>query len=653
LLATLSPSTSSSKRFAIHTPPISQPAYDHQQAVFTNRLQGLWHLMTGYRVHYGLAIVFQGVSAVSKMATLLVLRHFIDYVLVQPNPLLVAFLPGHTLPTSGVMMTELAAVGLPVENIALTVLFWVALAFIFFALGEGLFSFWSGVLAAQTGEGIALRLKNYMFDHLQRMTFRYHDKGQTGDLLQRSTSDVDSIRRFFVEQGVGVGRIVLLFIVNFIGIALIHWQLALFSSIVIPVIIVVSIWFFQKVSEKYELFQEQESVLSTRLQEHLTGMRVVKAFARQKYEIDRFEKENLEYFKRGRNELIWHSFYWPVTDLITGVQLVAGYLAAALMVLDGVLTVGDYIAYSGMLIYIIYPIRNLGRIVVQMSTGLVSYDRVKQVIEQDREPLGEDAAAPVADLKGEIVFKDVSFEYDPNIPVLKAVSFHVQPGQMIALMGSTGSGKTTVVNLLTRFYEYGEGVITLDGFDLKQFPRDFLRRNIGIVEQEPFLFSRTIRENITYGVGREVSDAEVERAAKAAAIHHVILSFPEGYNTLVGERGVTLSGGQKQRIAIARTLLKNPKILILDDATSSVDTETEAAIRTALKAIMPDRTTFVIAHRIQTVMSADLILVFDQGCIVQAGTHQDLLRDEQGFYRRIYDMQSKIDEELEKEMSVG
>lgn len=239
---------------------------------------------------------------------------------------------------------------------------------------------------------------------------------------------------------------------------------------------------------------------------------------------------------------------------------------------------------------------------------------------------------------------------DGKSDVLKNVSFHAKPGQAVALLGSTGSGKTSLVNLLPRFHEYTGGRILLDGVELKDYSRAYLRKQIGIVEQEPFLFSRSIRENIAYGVGRDVTQEEIERAARAAAIHDVILGFPDGYSTLVGEKGVTLSGGQKQRVAIARTLLKNPKILIFDDSTSAVDTETEAEIRDALNALMKERTTFIIAHRIQSVMVADLILVLDKGEVVQMGTHAKLVRNEEGMYRRIYDIQTKIDAELEKEI---
>jgi ATP-binding cassette subfamily B protein len=326
------------------------------------------------------------------------------------------------------------------------------------------------------------------------------------------------------------------------------------------------------------------------------------------------------------------------------------------MAINGTITVGTYLAYAGLVVWLIWPMRNLGRLIVQTSTGLVSYDRVMNVIREDREPLTTGDYLPVGNndltgnVRGELIFDHVSFEYDPESRVLHDINFHCEPGQSIALLGSTGSGKTSLVNLLPRFYDYTHGSLTLDGVDLKRYPRKYLRSQIGIVEQEPFLFSRSIRENITYGVGRAVSMEEVEAAAKAAAVHDVILSFPEGYQTLVGEKGVTLSGGQKQRVAIARTLLKDPRILILDDSTSSVDTETEAEIREALEQLMQGRTTFIIAHRIQSVMNADHILVMDKGRIVQQGKHNVLVAQE-GIYRQIFDIQTRIESELEEEIN--
>jgi len=300
---------------------------------------------------------------------------------------------------------------------------------------------------------------------------------------------------------------------------------------------------------------------------------------------------------------------------------------------------------------IIWPIRNLGRLIADVSTGLVSYGRILQIVRQEREPLTAGSHRPGKPVRGAVRFEHVDFTYEgEEEQVLHGISFSVEPGQVVALLGGTGSGKTSLVNLLPRFYEYTDGRILLDGVELKAYPRDYLREQIGIVMQEPFLFSLTIRENITYGVTREVTEAEIEAAARAAAVHDVILSFPKGYETMVGERGVTLSGGQKQRVTLARTFLRNPRLLILDDATSSVDTETEAEIRAALDRLMESRTTFLIAHRIQSVMNADLVLVLENGHIVQRGRH-DTLVNVPGTYQRIYDLQSRIEDELEADLS--
>jgi ATP-binding cassette subfamily B protein len=307
-------------------------------------------------------------------------------------------------------------------------------------------------------------------------------------------------------------------------------------------------------------------------------------------------------------------------------------------------------AYAGLVGWLIWPMRNLGRLIVNTSTGMVSYERVVTIIKQERESLTIGAYQPKLPIRGEMVFDRVGFAYENNPPVLQDISFSCQPGQVVALLGSTGSGKTTLVNLLPRFYEYTTGSIKLDGIELKDYPKEYLRHQVGIVDQEPFLFSRSIRENIVYGVGQDVPQVEVEGVANSAAIHDVILSFPDEYNTLVGEKGVTLSGGQKQRVTIARTLLKDSRLLILDDSTSSVDTETEASIRDALKELTPKRTTFIIAHRIQSVMNADLILVMDKGRIIQKGTHEELLTQD-GMYRKIYELQTRIDEELEMELT--
>jgi ATP-binding cassette subfamily B protein len=593
---------------------------DLQEAVTENHFAGIWRLLRGYRLVYAGAILGVGIAAFARTGTYLLLGYFVDEVLVS-------------------------------DNSQFTVI-QVALAFIGLSLVMGIFAFISGALAGRTAESIAKRVRDYMFDHIQHLTFTYHDQTNTGELVQRSTSDIDAIRRFFADQAIGIGRISLLFLVNFAALLWIDWRLALISVIVVPFTIALSIIFFGRVSKAYEKYQEQDAILSNRLQENLTGVRVVKAFARQAYEIDKFETENWEKYLRGKRLLLMHSSYWPISDIMTGIQMLAGFTIGALMAINGSITVGQYITYAGLLIWILWPIRNLGRLIVQMSSGLVSFDRVMTVVKEQREPLDTGDYLPEDTVIGALDFIDVAFAYDdaPDISVLQEINFLVKPGQVIALLGSTGSGKTTLANLLPRFYEYTAGKILLDGVELKRYTRNFLRSQIGIVEQEPFLFSRTIRENITYGIDHDVPQEEVEDAARAAAVHEAIMTFPDKYDTLVGEKGVTLSGGQKQRVAIARTIMKNSRILILDDATSSVDLETEADIRQALENLMENRTTFIIAHRIQSVMKADLILVLDKGRIIQMGTHDELLTQE-GVYQKIYDIQTQIDAELEKEVA--
>ena len=607
---------------AVIVPPATY--FDFRKALKKKKLAGMLRMMTGFRMAYVAANLSLAVSALAKTTTYLLLQNFADTI------------AGNRLPFAGTLPKSLILI---------------ASGFILLAIVEGGFAFLSSRLASYSAENITRRLRNFLFDHIQRLSFAYHSKTPTGDLIERVTSDVDSVRTFFNDQAIGMGRIVLLFIINFIAIWYLSWKLALASIVIVPIILVVSIWFFRKISKAYEAYQEQEAKLSTTLQENLTGVRVVKAFARQEYERDKFEKDNWEKFLRGKKLVKMNALFWPLSDILCGFQMLGGFIFAGILAIHGEITIGTYPAYVGLVIWLIWPMRNLGRIIVNTSTGLVSYERLMEIIKQEREPLTEGKVKTNGPVRGEIAFENVCFQYeDGKTDVVKDISFNVQPGQAIALLGSTGSGKTTLVNLLPRFHEYTDGHILLDGEELSNYPREYLRRQIGIVEQEPFLFSRSIRENIAFGVEREVSDKEVELAAKAAAIHDVILSFPDGYKTLVGEKGVTLSGGQKQRVAIARTLLKNPCILILDDATSSVDTETESEIRGALNGLMENRTTFIIAHRIQSVMNADKILVMDKGTVVQMGRHEELVTQD-GMYRDIFEIQTRIDEELETEIA--
>jgi ATP-binding cassette subfamily B protein len=596
----------------------TEQPFDLKNAVTSNRLLGLWRMMTGFRLLYLGAVLSIAVAAIARTSTFLLLRTLVDDVLGEG------------------------------KNLDKLWLF--ALGFVGLAVVEGSVTFLRGKLSAQSAEGITRRLRDYLYDHLQRLSFAYHDQTRTGELIERVTSDVDAMRRFYAEQAVEVGRIVALFVFNLLALLSLNARLGLLSVAFMPFIMVLSFWFFKRISKAYEHYQEQEAKLSATLQENLSGVRVVRAFARQAFEREKFEDDNWEKYQRGRTLLIMHSLYWPLSDMICVMQMLLIYYLGARAAIDGTISVGTYLAIAGMVIWIIWPMRNLGRIIVQASSALVSYRRVADLLEEEREDLvtGQHNGR----LQGKVVFDNVCFEYNEGEHVLDQVTFNCEPGQVVALLGPTGSGKSSLVNLLPRFYNYNCGSLKLDGVELTDYPKHWLRKQIGIVEQEPFLFSRTIRENIAYGVDREVTDEEIEEAARAAAIHDVILSFPGGYNTLVGEKGVTLSGGQKQRVAIARTLLKDPGILILDDSTSSVDTETEAQIQAALERLMKGRTSFVIAHRIQTIMRADNILVLDGGRIVQQGAHHELIRQD-GLYKQIYELQAQVEQEAQTANTPG
>ncbi len=581
------------------------------------KLPALWHLMYGYHLNFIVANLFTALAALARTGMYLYLGDFIDRMIESG-------IQGDTLLKSALSFGALITL-------------------------QALSSFISSWMANFTAESATRRLRDYLFDHIQHLPFAYHSEAKTGDLLERTTSDVDTIRRFFAEQSINMGRILMIFIISFIAITRINLRLALISIIIVPIVLVISMFFFKSLSKAYEAYQEQGAVVSTNLQENLSGVRVVKAFARQDYEIRKFDQENLKKYKLGKKFVWMHSLFWPLTDIICAAQDIGSNFIAASMVIKDALTLGQFITFHGLLGWLIWPIRNLGRLIIDTSRTFVSLGRITTILKAEQEDMSSASYEPSESIRGDIKFENVSFEYEKDQTVLENVSFECKAGDVVALLGSTGSGKTSLVNLLPRFYDVTGGQILLDGINLNEYSRQFLRSQIGVVEQEPFLFSCSIRDNITYGVHREVSEEEIIAAAKEAAIHDVILEFKNGYDTLVGERGVTLSGGQKQRVAIARTLLINPRILIMDDSTSSVDMETEVQIRSALQSLMANRTTFIIAHRIQSIMNADQILVFDRGRIVQKGVHEELL-NQPGIYQDIYEIQAKIDSALQEEI---
>lgn len=609
------------------TVPVPAPAGRLRES---DPAKGLAGLLRGYRAVYAWALALTGAAVATEIATAFILRDFVDAVAPGGAPVAVARL----------LATAAAAV--------------VALA-----LGRGALSFAAGRATARVAEGIAREVREALFDHLQRLPFSYHDRMRTGELIQRATSDVDTVRRFYGEMVPGIARIVLLFALNFAAVAAFGLKLALLSSLVVPAVAAVSIFFFGRIFKAYDAYQDADAASSAVLQENVTGVRVVKAFARQDFEIAKFEEANRRRYEKGKLLTFLHAAYWPASHFLCAAQTLGGWLMGASMVASGTLSMGGFVAYTGLLGGLIWPLQNLGRLVSQLSTSSVSYTRLREIAQEDVEAMGDAPAAvrpaPAPRPEGRIEFRDVWFAYgggdDPRW-ALKGVSFVAEPGSRIALLGAPGSGKTTLVNLIPRFYEPTRGEILLDGRPLADYSKAYLREAVGIAEQQPFLFSMTIAENIAYGSKRPLADEDLRLAAASAAIHDSIAAFPDGYATMVGERGTTLSGGQRQRVALARTLAKEPSVLILDDSTSAVDAETESRIRAALQRRSGIRTTFVVAHKVRTLMDADLILVFRDGEIVERGTHETLMA-EGGYYRRAFDLQTGIEEELAKEMNDG
>lgn len=582
----------------------------------------LWNHMDGNRLIYLGAIVSVGLAALFTMLGPLVIRVTIDSIIggqpvTAPFPIL-KFIEGYDFQQ---FRSALWVPGLML--ISITIL-------------RGLFMFLRGKLSAQASESIAKNLRDRLYDHLQYLPYSYHKKADTGDLIQRCTSDVDTIRRFLGAQLVEVGNAVFMItLATYIMVSL-DLRMTLISLTVVPFIFAFAVVFFWKVKKAFQETDEAEAEMTTVLQENLTGVRVVRAFANQAYEIDKFEEKNSTYRKQVYH-LVWLlACYWGASDFLALGQIAAVVAFGTYFTAQGTLSIGTLVVYTSYIGMLLWPVRQMGRILTDMGKALVAVERIQQILDEPAEILEENHLKP--EIKGQITFENVYFGYEPENPVLRGISFSVKPGQTVAILGQTGSGKSSLIHLLARLYDYQAGSIKIDGIELKSIDKKWIRKHIGVVPQEPFLFAKTIRDNITLARSN-ASDEEVFQAAKEAAIHDVILKFEKGYDTLVGERGVSVSGGQRQRIAIARALITQSPILIFDDSLSAVDTETELAIRDALRSRTRQATTFIISHRITTLMHADLILVLQDGQIVQSGTHAEL-STQPGLYKRIWELQS-------------
>ncbi|MHC5114024.1 MAG: ABC transporter ATP-binding protein [Planctomycetota bacterium] len=593
------------------------------------KLKPIWALATGERLRYGAAIVALVVASCFLYLPPLVPQIVIDGVLLPPESA-----------DESIVVTEglrlLGGRSFIADN-----LWWPALIILALTAVAGVFTYLRGRWSAMASERIARSVRERVYGHLQHLPCTFFDRSQTGDLVQRATSDVETLRVFLSTQVVEIGRAIVMLAVPIPLMLAIDLRMTVASLVLIPAVTSFSLVYFRKVQAAFLKTDESEGRLTATVQENLTGIRVVRAFARQDFEIEKFDERIQEYRDLDYRLYELHARFWSISDCLCFLQKALVLAVGIVLLVAGELGVGALFFFITAVSMFIWPVRMLGRILNDLGKAMVALGRLQEILEQpeESEPDSAVVAAPPSALAGEVVFDGVTFAHGLGTPVLENVSFTVEPGQTLALLGPSGSGKSTIVNLLLRLYDYDEGSIRLDDRELRTLGRSFVRGQTAVVMQEPFLYSKTLRENLTLGRPAAGED-EVLAAATIACVHDSILEFEEGYDTRVGERGVTLSGGQRQRVALARALLQEPAILVLDDALSAVDAETETLILEALRRRHGKHTTLVIAHRLSTLMHADRILVLDHGRVVQSGTH-DELRDQDGLYRRLWSIQNE------------
>ena len=510
---------------------------------------------------------------------------------------------------------------------------------------SGAVSFGKGRAQSVAGENVSLTLRERLYRHIQALPFSYHVKAETGDLVQRCTSDVETVRRFLSMQLMQVVNAVMM-----IGFALFYLlrentRLTLISMIMVPALFLFAWLFFKWVIKNFRLSDEAEGKMSAVLQENLTGVRVVRAFGQQEYEVEKFERTNSDLRKKNQKLCNLLAVYWATSDGLSMIQSMLTLIFCVFAAIRGEITIGALTIFTSYVWKLLWPIRQLGRILSDAGKSTVSMERIQEILNVPEEPAEPEALRP--SLKGDIVFDHVTFGYGEGRDVLKDLSMTIPAGKTVAILGATGSGKSSLVHLIQRLFEPQQGEIRIGGVPLQKIDRQYLRSRVGLVLQEPFLYSKTLKENVGIAL-RNATDEAIDQAVTDAAAKAFIQESDKGFETLVGERGVTVSGGQKQRIAIARTLMKENDVLIFDDSLSAVDTETDALIRAALKRRSQNTTTIIISHRVVTLAQADLIFVLEDGHITEQGTHEQLIHAG-GLYSKIFNIQSSLEEEFKEE----
>ncbi len=588
---------------------------------FTKWMKGNWHL---YFVAVSLLIALQYL----RTLTPLFLQYVVNTVVNGEQSELPMFIQNMLL--ADTLQKQLVLVGL---------------VYVLFAFIRVVIMFIRRLTNALFTENVAYNMRNTLYSKLQSLSFSYHTHAETGDLIQRCTTDVETYRVFVGEQLIEIFRLVFLIGFAIYQMIRISPMMTVYSTIVTPFIFTAAVLYFLKVKKHFKEVEEAEGKMTTTLQESVTGIRVVKAFAKEQYEIEKFEKDSKIFLAKDFHLLKLMAIFWGGSDFINFIQYALAIVFGIIMATNGDISAGDFMTFLMYIGMIVWPLRQLGRIVGDLGKTSVALDRLDEIVLKDSEHLNDSTNTP--EIIGKVEFRNVGFQFeDDHKPLLKDINFTVNKGETVAIVGKTGSGKSTLINLMVRLLDNQEGQILFDDNDIKNINKKHLRQHVGIIMQEPFLYSRTLYDNIRI-MDKKAPQEKVYQAASVASLHEDVLGFESGYETIVGERGVTLSGGQKQRVAIARMLLDAKPVLIFDDSLSAVDTETDIQIRNALNQHWKDTTVFIITHRITTAMEADKIIVLDKGHIVEMGTHNSLLK-EQGIYNELWQIQSNVEYDYKK-----